>query len=186
MHSNLPYFFIFLDKYNSNFFQNNNTNIGIIYRNYNARNREDELSKISKVCKKKRLQLFVSNSLTLTLKYKAQGLYIPAFNKTKNYSTIEKRNLKIIGSAHNQKEIREKILQKCTAIFLAPIFPVKKKENFLDIYKFNTLTRNNNINFYALGGIRNNNISKLKLLNIKGFGGIRMFKKKPAFKRPVF
>ena len=37
----------------------------------------------------------------------------------------------------------------------------------------------------ALGGINDNNIRKLRLLNIKGFGGIRMFKKKPAYKRPV-
>ena len=34
--------------------------------------------------------------------------------------------------------------------------------------------------------VRENNINKLKLLNVKGFGGINMFKKKPAFKRPVF
>ena len=142
--------------------------------------------KIAKACKKKKIKLYVSNSLRLALKVKAEGIYIPAFNKTKRYSNLEKKSFTIIGSAHNQKEIREKILQKCSAIFLAPIFPVKKKENFLDIYKFNTLTRNNKISFYALGGIRNNNISKLKLLNIKGFGGIELFKKKPAYKRPVF
>ena len=178
--------FVFLDQYNSFIYQNNNTNIGIVYRNYSSKKREIELLKIAKACKKKKIKLYVSNSLRLALKVKAEGIYIPAFNKTKRFNNLEKRSFTIIGSAHNQKEIREKILQKCTAIFLAPIFPVKKKENFLDIYKFNTLTRNNNINFYALGGIRNNNISKLKLLNIKGFGGIRMFKKKPACKRPVF
>ena len=186
MHSNLPYFFIFLDKYNSNFFQNNNTNVGIIYRNYNARNREDELLKISKVCKKKRLQLFVSNSLTLTLKYKAQGLYIPAFNKTKNYSNIEKRNLKIIGSAHNQKEIIKKIEQKCSAIFLSPTFDVEKPRKSLGIHNFNYISNNNKITIFALGGIIEKNVKKLKLLNSQGFGGIRMFKKKPAFIRPVF
>ena len=44
----------------------------------------------------------------------------------------------------------------------------------------------NKKNILALGGITENNISKLKLLHIKGFGGIRIFKKKPALKRPVF
>jgi hypothetical protein len=38
----------------------------------------------------------------------------------------------------------------------------------------------------ALGGINKNNISKLQLLNVKGLGGIRLFKKNPAYKRPVF
>ena len=41
-------------------------------------------------------------------------------------------------------------------------------------------------NFLALGGISENNVKKLQLLNIKGFAAITLFKKKPAFKRPVF
>ena len=71
-------------------------------------------------------------------------------------------------------------------LFLSPIFFVKKRNNFLGIHKFNSLSRLNKITFYALGGINKNNINKLKLLNIKGFGGITVFKKKPAYKRPVF
>ena len=117
---------------------------------------------------------------------KADGIYIPSFNKTQRFNNLEKKNLTIIGSAHSQKEIKEKIRQKCSAIFLAPIFFVKKRKKFLDIYKFNMLSRANNIKFFALGGINKNKISELKLLNIKGFGAISLFKKKPAFKRPVF
>ena len=109
MHKYLPNIFVFLDEYNENIFQNNNINIGVIYRNYKAKNREKELSKIAKACKKKRYQLFVSNDIKLMLKVKADGIYIPSFNKTKKFENLEKRNIKIIGSAHNQREIFEKI-----------------------------------------------------------------------------
>ena len=126
MHKYLPNLYIFLDKYNNQIFQNNNTNIGIIYRNYNDSNRETELIKIAKACKKKRYQLFVSNDIKLALKVKADGIYIPSFNKTKKFLNLEKKNLIILGSAHNQKEIYEKMNQKCKAIFLSPIFYVKK------------------------------------------------------------
>jgi len=160
--------------------------MGIIYRNYNAKNREKELVKIAKVCKKNRNQLFVSNDIKLTIKVKAEGIYIPSFNKTKKFANLEKRNIKILGSAHNQKEIQEKITQNCSAIFLSPIFYIEKSKKFLGLHKFNYLSHNNNANILALGGISEYNIHKLKLLNIKGYGGIRMFKKKPAFKRPVF
>ena len=186
MHKKIPNIFIFLDQYNNKIFKNNNTNIGVIYRNYNNPKREEELIKIAKACKKSRYQLFVSNDVKLAIKVKAEGIYIPSFNKTKSYLNLEKRNIKILGSAHNQKEITKKISQNCKAIFLSPAFYVKKSKSFLGLYKFNYLSKHNKINFMALGGITLNNIHKLKLLHVKGFGGMQIFKKKPAYKRPVF
>ena len=186
MHKIFPKFFVFLDRYDGQIFKNNNINMGIIYRNYNAEKRENELVKIAKACKKNRNQLVVSNDVKLAIKVKAEGIYIPSFNKTKGFANLEKKNIKILGSAHNQKEIQKKISQNCAAIFLSPIFYIEKSNKFLGVHKFNYLAYSNNTNIFALGGISESNIHKLKLLNIKGFGGIRMFKKKPAFKRPVF
>ena len=186
MHKYLPNFFIFLDQYNSEIFKNKNINIGIIYRNYKDRKRENQLIKIAKACKKKRYQLFVSNDIKLAHKVKADGIYVPSFNKTKKFSNLEKKNLIIIGSAHNQKEIHTKITQNCKAVFLSPLFLVKKSKTFLGLHKFNYLSYMNKINIIPLGGITERNISKLKLLFSTGFGGIQIFKKKPASKRPVF
>jgi len=186
MHKYLPSLFIFLDQYNSQIFKNKNTNIGIIYRNYNERKRENELIKIAKACKKNRYQLFVSNDTKLALKVKADGIYVPSFNKTKYFLNLEKKNVVILGSAHNQQEIQKKISQNCSAVFLSPLFNVNKSKKFLGLHQFNYLSYMNKINIFALGGISENNIRKLKLLYISGFGGIRIFKKKPAYKRPVF
>jgi len=177
MHKNLPNIYIFIDKYNNEIFKNKNRNIGIVYRNYNDEKRENQLIKIAKACKKSRYQLFVSNDLKLAYKFKADGIYIPSFNK-KKFLNLEKKNLKKIGSAHTQKEIHKKIEQKCEAIFLSPLFYVKKTKNFLNIHKFNYLVHSNRANILALGGISKNNIRKLKLVNTSGFGGITIFKKK--------
>ena len=186
MHKNLPNSFIFLDKYNHQIFRNNNKNIGIIYRNYCSKQKERELNKIARACKRKRFMFFISNNIKLAIKMRADGIYIPSFNKLQKFINIEKKNFIIIGSAHNQKEIKEKIIQKCSAIFLSPIFYVKKSKNFLNLHKFNYLANNNKIKFFALGGINEKNFKKLKLLKILGFAGISIFKKKPAYKRPVF
>ena len=182
----MPNFFIFIDRYNNQIFENNSINIGIIYRNYNDANRETELNKITKACKKKRYQLFVSNDIKLAIKVRADGIYIPSFNKTRKFTNLENKNLTIIGSAHNQKEIHEKISQKCRAIFLSPVFNVKKSINFLNIYKFNYLSRSNKVNILALGGITEHNIRKLRLLHTEGFGGISIFKKKTGLKKAGF
>ena len=126
----MPSLYIFLDRFSDHIFKNNNTNIGVIYRNYKASNRETELIKIAKACKKKRYPLYVSNDLKLVLKVQADGIYIPSFNRTKRFLNMEKKNLIILGSAHNQKEIQEKISQKCKAIFLSPVFNVEKSKNW--------------------------------------------------------
>ena len=63
---------------------------------------------------------------------------------------------------------------------------MEKSKRFLGLHQFNYLSYMNKINILALGGISQNNIRKLQLLSIKGFGGIQLFKKKPAYKRPVF
>ena len=185
MHKGLPSLFIFLDKYNNEVFKNNGKNIGIIYRNYNSVKNEKDIVKIAKNCKKKRYQLFISNDIKLVVKVKANGLYIPAFNKTKILCNFEKK-IKIIGSAHSQIEIKEKINQKCEGIFISPIFKINKSKKHLGIHKFNFLSKNNNVSSFALGGINEKNYSKLKMLRINGFGGISFFKKKTGLKRPVF
>ena len=184
----MPNIFIFLDQYNNRIFKKKNLNIGIIYRNYSERKREreSELIKISKACKKNRYILFVSNDVKLALKVKADGIYVPSFNKTKYFLNLEKKNVVILGSAHNQQEIQKKISQNCSAVFLSPLFNVKKSKKFLGLHQFNYLSYESKVNIFALGGISENNIRKLKLLYTKGFGGIQIFKKKPAYKRPVF
>ena len=58
MHKYLPNLYIFLDQYNNQVFENNSTNIGIVYRNYNDSKREHELIKIAKACKKKKICTF--------------------------------------------------------------------------------------------------------------------------------
>ena len=181
MHNYLPNLYAFIDHYDHKIFKNNITNLGIIYRNYYSTNREKDLLKISKECKKRRYKLFVSNSAKLALKVKANGIYIPSFNRTKKFLNSENRKFIILGSAHNQKEIYEKIQQNCKLIFISPIFYVKKANTYLDVHKFNNLSKSKKVNFLALGGINKNNIRKLNILfNIKGFGGISFFKKKPA------
>ena len=149
MHKDFPNLFAFVDKYNHQVFKNNITNIGVIYRNYNDPKRKVELIKIKKACKKKGYQLYVSNSIKLALEIKADGIYIPAFNKSQKFKNLERKNFVILGSAHNEKEIQEKIMQKCKAIFVSPIFNVKKTNKFLGVGKFNLLTHSKKIDIFV-------------------------------------
>ena len=113
------------------------------------------------------------------------GAYIPSFNKDLNHlSYALKQNFKIIGSAHNIKEIRNKELQKVDKIFLSSI--LKKNKNYLGINKFRLLSNLTSKKVVALGGITKQNLKKTKFLNISGFAAISYFEQKKAPKKGPF
>ena len=86
-----------------------------------------------------------------------------------------KKNFTILGSAHDIKEIRFKETQKVSQLFISSIF--KKNKNYLGIYRFIILKKLTKTKIIALGGINENNIKKLSLINCAGFAAIRYFEK---------
>ena len=83
----------------------------IIYRNSGKIENIDQLARFRRRCKSKKIDFYVSNNEKLTSKLKADGLYISAHNKNLRLVNLKKSNYKIIGSAHNIKELNLKILQ---------------------------------------------------------------------------
>ena len=161
----------------------------IIYRNYRDKIDIEKLKIFAKKCKKKNIKFFVSNNLFLALKIKADGVYLPSFNK--NYIRINSASLKnfqIIGSAHNLREISLKTKQGCKEIILSRLFKTnyKNKKTYYDTNKFNLLVRNFKTSFIALGGIRSNNLMKLQIVKCSGIAILSEAKKKPAIIRRLF
>ena len=116
----------------------------------------------------------MSNNIKLAIKLRLNGAYIPSFNKKFNHlSYTFDKNFKIVGSAHNIKEIRIKELQQVDKIFLSSIF--KRNKNYLGINKFKSLSSLTKKNIVVLGGITQKNIKSLNLINMSGFAGISFF-----------
>lgn len=130
--------------------------------------------KLKKYCKKKGYKFFLSNNIKLAINLNLDGAYIPSFNRdTDHLSFSLTQNFTIIGSAHNNKEIKIKEKQGVDLLFLSSIF--KKNKNYLGINKFKLLSKLTNKKTIALGGISKKNINKLKLINCFGFAGISYF-----------
>jgi thiamine-phosphate pyrophosphorylase len=178
MHKTLPKIFYFIDQFDFNELKRTNKSTAIIYRNYHKKVNEKTILLIKNYCFNNGQKFFLANNIKIAAKLKLDGVYIPAFNKlknTKNY-TLPKKFI-FIGSAHNQMEIKIKEKQGCKLIFLAPVFKVLKKKDFLDVAKFNNLSKNSSKKIIALGGINKNNLKKINLLNCFGISGISWIKK---------
>tara|TARA_B100002052_G_C15485794_1_gene420657 strand:- start:10 stop:540 length:531 start_codon:yes stop_codon:yes gene_type:complete len=175
MHINMIRKYYFINKFDTNNINKQDKQTTIIYRNYSSKKIDESVViKIKKLCKKKKLKFFLSNNIKLAIKLDLDGVYIPAFNKSfKHLSYSFKKQFKIIGSAHNLREIRRKESQNVEKIVLSSLF--KRNKNYLGINKFKLLSRLTKKNIIVLGGVSKDNIKKLKLINKFEFAGISYF-----------
>ena len=179
MQNLFPKIYCYINGFNLPDLSKLSNNINIIYRNYDEQEDIKKIQKIKTFCRKNKRKLFISNNIKLALNLKLDGVYIPSFNKIINYGYIynKPKNFRIIGSAHNIRDIRIKKKQGCTEIFLSPIFKTNKSKSFLGLVKFNLIKLNDKTNFIALGGINQQNFKKLRSLKLRGFASISWAKK---------
>ena len=174
MHNRILNRYYFINKFDQSHLDNQHKKTIIIFRNYSQPIDEKLILRLKNFCKKKGNKFLLSNNIKLAIKLSLDGAYIPSFNKDKKHLSYSfKKNFILLGSAHNIYELRAKELQIVDAIFLSSIF--KKNVNYLGIYRFNLMSSLSKKPLIALGGILNNNLNKLSLVNCSGFAGISFF-----------
>ena len=175
MHYNLNTKYYFINNFDTNNIDQQDKQTVIIYRNYSSKKVSQlEILRFKNFCKKRGLRFYLSNNVKLAIKLRLDGAYIPSFNKKFNHlSCIHNNDFKIVGSAHNLKEIRIKELQNVDKIFLSSLF--KKNRNYLGINKFKLMSNLTKKKIVVLGGISKKNIKLLNLLNKSEFAGISYF-----------
>ena len=133
--------YYFINKLDTNNINKQDKNTIIIYRNYSSiPTNETLILEIKNYCKKRKKKFYISNNVKLAIKLNLDGVYIPSFNKNfKHLAYSYKKNFKIIGSAHNIKEIRTKEIQKVEKIFISSLF--KKNKNYLGVNKFKLISK---------------------------------------------
>ena len=167
--------YYFINKFDTKNINKLNKDTIVIYRNYKPnKDYEKIILKIKSYCKKKQIKFYLSNDVKLANKLKLDGAYIPSFNKSLNHLSYRfNKKFKIVGSAHNLKEINIKNSQNVEQIFVSSLF--KKNKNYLGINKFKLIANLTKKKIIALGGISNKNLNKLRLINCVGFAGISYF-----------
>ena len=175
MHSYLNTKYYFISKFDTKNINKLDKQTTVIYRNYSLKRIDKSLIlKIKNYCQIKGIKIFLSNDIKLAIKLNLDGVYIPSFNKDFNHLNYSfSKNFKILGSAHNIKEIKIKELQKVEHIFLSSLF--KENKNYLGLNKFKLLSKLTRKKVVALGGISKQNLKSLKLLNSPEFAGISFF-----------
>ena len=167
----------------------NSNKFCIIYRSKNIAENIEKLMQFRKNCKTRNIDFYVSNNVKLTNILKADGIYISAYNKNLKIAYLRNFNFRVIGSAHNIKELNIKKLQGCSNIIFSRLFKTsyKYKKGFLGVVKFNLLRLSRKENLIPLGGIRLSNLNKLNTVKCDSIALSSEIIKKPiAFSKRCF
>ncbi len=167
----------------------NSNKFCVIYRSKALIEKKEQLIQFRKNCKTKNIDFYVSNNIKLARILKADGIYISAYNNNFRFGLLKNLNFKIIGSAHNIKEINLKKLQGCTSIIFSRLFKTsyKHKKGYLGVIKFNLLKKSRRENLIPLGGIRISNLNKLNTVKCNSVAlSSEVIKKPIVFSRRCF
>ncbi len=132
----------------------------------------EEAIKIKSLCKKYNSLFIVNDRVDIALASNADGIHLgqddldlKTARKLLGYS-------KIIGiSANNEIDISNALKNGCDYLGIGPVFKTSTKKNKrpLSIEKIKKLTKDLNIPWFAIGGIKTNNILNLKSNGFKKF-----------------
>jgi thiamine-phosphate pyrophosphorylase len=127
---------------------------------------------IIKFCRKHHIPFYILNDIKIAKQLNAYGVFLSATNKKIGLSLFNSMKFKLIGSAHNQNEYFIKYQQRCETIMLSPIFYNNKysQNQILNPIKFNLISLNWKNEICALGGISNDNISKIRITKTRSVG----------------
>lgn len=147
-------------------------NLTLIYYKETSEITSVELKDLLHFCNRNKVPFFLKDDYKLSLKVKANGVYISSKRRSLFHQNKNHKNLIFIGSVHNQIEYFFKKKQNCSLITLSPLFYNKKYSinKILGLSKFRLISIDWDLPLIALGGIQLKNINKVKNLNIHGLG----------------
>ena len=146
--------------------------VKIIQYRFKEKNDSKNLKKakiIKGLCKKHGAIFIVNDRIDIALASEADGVHLGQHD----LDLISARKIlgfsKIIGiSANNEQDINQAIENGCDYLGIGPVFKTNTKKNKkpLGIDNLKKLTKDIKIPWFAIGGIKNENIPKLKSNNI--------------------
>ena len=129
-----------------------------------------EAIQIKNLCKRYNTIFIVNDRVDIALASNADGVHLGQDDLDLRTTRKLLGYSKLIGiSANNEIDISNALKNGCDYIGIGPVFETATKKNKkpLGIEKIKTLTKDINIPWFAIGGIKTNNISYLKSNGIK-------------------
>jgi thiamine-phosphate pyrophosphorylase len=153
---------------------------GVIFRYYQAPNRKEIARALAPLCRKLQIKFLIAEDWRLATEINADGVHLPEHALRSWRGGGNKRNGKrflITSAAHSQSSLWDAGRAGVDAVLVSPVFPTVSHPNKmpLGITQFSNMCRISPVPVYALGGVTQNNLTRLKNSGCVGVAGIGLF-----------
>jgi len=163
-------------------------NSSIIIREYHLdeKSRKEFAQNVIKLAKKNNIKVIIGKNIELAKKLGANGVHFSDLDKLPIQllkKSAFKKDFILSIACHSEKSLLKYRALGIDKLFLSPIFTTSSHNSakifgFLNLAKITSKHKKYGYvtnRLYALGGVRSDNLKKLRKINITGFGAIDYF-----------
>jgi thiamine-phosphate pyrophosphorylase len=148
---------------------------GVILRDYDASDRFDMAMALAALCRHRGLLFLVAGDERLAAMAGADGLHLPEWQLGRLPAVRRRHPMWLVtAAAHGRTALRRAALAGADAAFVSPVFATRSHPGapHLGAVRFAALVRTTDMPVYALGGVDEETVSRLRAAGIAGIAAI--------------
>lgn len=144
---------------------------GVIFRHYEATDREAIGRALSRLCRARRLTLLVAGDAKLAFRLRAQGIHLPE-HAAGRIGGLRRQGWLVSAAAHSTAAVAR--ARKARMLVISPVFPTRSHPGAptLGPVRFAALARRSSALVIALGGISEETARRLRGGRVHGLAAI--------------
>ncbi len=154
------------------------SDVGIVFRHYEAPDRAKLARQLSRVCKKRGIFLSIAGNPTLAYQIGADGVHLPEY-MIPRLPMISMRYPKLAFSSacHSAASLMKSNNLGVAFAFISPLFPTRSHPGarHLPVHSIAPFLRKLEIPVLGLGGITPERWRQINQMGLQGFGAIDLF-----------
>ncbi len=151
---------------------------GVLFRHYGVKDRAKLGKALAKICKQRKLSLYVAGDATLAHQLNSDGLHLPEWQINQLPLLRTRYPLRQISAAcHTFRNLKTAENLGADLVFLSPIFPTKSHPGARSLtpLRSSSWIKNLSAPVYALGGVNEKHFTQLSNAGFSGIAAISMF-----------
>ncbi len=154
--------------------------VAIVFRHYSHPDRLTMAERLVHMARRQGIRVLIAGDIRLAQHTGADGVHLPGHmlsSRRGSGAALARPDWLVTAAVHNRRELLAATLWPADAIFISPVFttPSHAARRALGLAGLQGLVRRSRLPAFALGGINEQTVARLKHAGIAGCAGIGLF-----------